>query len=144
MQPTTRKAGQQQAKSKQQQAPQSAPPQQTSLVPPDNAAEQAAVTNAAIVRDQIAPGQDLDFVCQLFNLLETMHPSVQGKRLDLEKAVRDHFKGQRYVASRPDPGTTAARVLAMFNGHNARTVARTLGISRAHVYRILKQPGRQQ
>lgn len=95
-----------------------------------------------LVREQIAPGQDPDFVCQLFDLLERMQPHVRDQRLDLERAVREHFRGQRYVAGRPDPGTTAARVLAMFNGHNARTVARTLGISRVHVYRILKQPGR--
>jgi DNA-directed RNA polymerase specialized sigma subunit len=35
----------------------------------------------------------------------------------------------------------ARKALALFNGRNAREVARRLGISRPHVYRLLKQPG---
>lgn len=85
---------------------------------------------------------EADFVTDMFNLLEKMHPSVAEERLELERAVRMHFGGsERYIGRRPDPGTQAARVLALFNGRNARTVARLLGISRARVYQILKQPG---
>jgi hypothetical protein len=89
------------------------------------------------------PGRvEADFVTDMFNLLERMHPGVAGERLELERAVRVHFGGaSRYIGRRPDPGTQAARVLALFNGRNARTVARVLGISRVRVYQILKQPG---
>jgi hypothetical protein len=85
---------------------------------------------------------DADFVTEMFNLLESMHPKLAGDRLDMERAVREHFGGaKRYIGRRPDPGTTAARVLSLFNGRNPRTVARQLGISRVRVYQILKQPG---
>ena len=35
----------------------------------------------------------------------------------------------------------ATQVLSLFNGRNATEVARCLNISRATVYRLLKQPG---
>jgi len=89
-----------------------------------------------------APVKTADFVTDMFNLLERMNPEIAGQRLEMERAVRVHFGGaKQYIATRPDPGTLAARVLAMFNGRNARTVARELGISNRHVYRYLKQPG---
>ena len=83
-----------------------------------------------------------DFVTDMFNLLETMHPAMAAERLELERAVRVHFGGSdHYISTRPDPGTQAARVLALFNGRNPRTVARQLGITPRRVYQILKQPG---
>jgi len=88
-----------------------------------------------------ATAAEADFVTEMFNLLETMHPELAHDRLDMERAVREHFGGaKRYIGRRPDPGPTAARVLALFNGRNPRTVARKLGISRVRVYQILKQP----
>lgn len=89
-----------------------------------------------------APVKTADFVTDLFNLLEKYRPEIAGDRLELERAVRVHFGGARpRITHRPDPDTTAARVLSLFNGRNARTVARVLGISRMEVYRCLKQPG---
>lgn len=62
-----------------------------------------------------------------------------------EKAVRQEIgAGMAYVrAKSTDPQETAAKVLALFNGRNATTIARQLGIGRATVYRIIKQPGRR-
>lgn len=85
-----------------------------------------------------------DFVTAMFDLLCERHPELQSNRPDLEQVVRNHFKGARaYVAAKPDTAQTAVQVLTLFNGRNAREVARRLGISRATVYRVLKQSGRE-
>ena len=57
----------------------------------------------------------------------------------LKDSVRAEFAGERqYITKRR---THAGQVLALFNGRNATEVARRLSISRATVYRIIKQPG---
>ena len=59
---------------------------------------------------------------------------------DLKAAVRAEFRGEEcYIAVRK---VQAAQVLALFNGRNASEVARRLDISRATVYRHIKQPGK--
>ena len=59
---------------------------------------------------------------------------------DLKAAVRAEFQGEEcYIAGRR---VQAADVLALFNGRNASEVARRLDISRATVYRHIKQPGK--
>jgi Mor family transcriptional regulator len=61
----------------------------------------------------------------------------------LKAAVRAEFKGEEcYIAGRPASARQelVAKVLSLFNGRNATEVARTLRISRATVYRCLKQP----
>jgi DNA-binding transcriptional ArsR family regulator len=59
---------------------------------------------------------------------------------DLKAAVRAEFQGEEcYIAGRR---VQAAEVLAQFNGRNASEVARRLDISRATVYRHIKQPGK--
>jgi len=59
----------------------------------------------------------------------------------LKAAVRNEFRGEEcYIAGRPGQAT-AQKVLALFNGRNATEVARKLGISRASVYRHIKQAG---
>jgi Mor family transcriptional regulator len=72
-------------------------------------------------------------------------PEAQGKKLDALKAsVRAEFKGEEcYIAGRPATARqeTVTQVLALFNGRNAREVARKLNISLASVYRHIKQPG---
>jgi DNA-binding NtrC family response regulator len=58
----------------------------------------------------------------------------------LKTAVRAEFAGETVrIAKRP--GNVHLQVLALFNGRNATEVARRLGISRATVYRVIKQPG---
>ena len=58
----------------------------------------------------------------------------------LKTAVRAEFSGERVRISRR-PNDVHLQVLALFNGRNATEVARRLGISRATVYRVIKQPG---
>lgn len=60
----------------------------------------------------------------------------------LKAAVRNEFLGERcYVTDR---NATAEQILALFNGRNATEVARRLNISRATVYRHIKQPGKSK
>lgn len=61
----------------------------------------------------------------------------------LKAAVRSEFVGERcYINGRPGTARQerVAQVLSLFDGRNATEVARSLGISRATVYRYLKQP----
>jgi len=58
----------------------------------------------------------------------------------IKTAVRAEFAGEEcYIAGRR---VQSADVLALFNGRNATEVARRLNISRATVYRHIKQPGK--
>lgn len=84
-----------------------------------------------------------DLVTAMFDLLEETHPEViKPHRMDLEADIRHYMKGARgTVLEKPDSETRAKRVLSLFNGRNAREVARKLGIGRASVYRYLKQAG---
>jgi Mor family transcriptional regulator len=92
-----------------------------------------------------AKTKDSDFVDSLLDLLCEQLPTLSQDRPRLKAAICHHFGGDRYyVAARvPKQGAddTAANVLALFNGRNAREVARKLGIGRASVYRYLKQAG---
>jgi Mor family transcriptional regulator len=89
--------------------------------------------------------QDPDFVDRIFEYLLAEFPEIAGPRLaEIKSDVRDEFSGQQvYIAHQP-PTDRQARVhavLALFDGRNATEVARRLQISRATVYRILKQEG---
>jgi Mor family transcriptional regulator len=91
-----------------------------------------------------------DMVDRIFEYLLTEVPEilahVAGDRLELAKqAVRDEFAGQEtYIPVRPAGSSEqlAFEVLSLFNGRNATEVARQLDISRATVYRKLKQARR--
>jgi len=69
-------------------------------------------------------------------------PGSQGHAglAKLKTAVRQEFSGERVRISRR-PNDVHLQVLALFNGRNATEVARRLGVSRATVYRVIKQPG---
>ena len=83
-----------------------------------------------------------DLVTAIFDVLIETHPELQDIRPDAEPAIRNRLLGLRgTVTDKPDSETMATRVLALFNGRNAREVARKLGIGRASVYRYLKQAG---
>lgn len=58
----------------------------------------------------------------------------------LKEAVRSEFAGEKVWVNKREK--VAATVLRMFNGRNATEVARRLQISRATVYRVIKQAGR--
>jgi Mor family transcriptional regulator len=74
-------------------------------------------------------------------------PELQARtwrRLEQAKqAVREEFAGQdAYIPARPAASEQLAQsVLSLFNGRNATEVGRRLKISRATVYRKLKQAG---
>ena len=91
-----------------------------------------------------ASAEATDFVSALLDTLARAGLLSDADRAEADKALRGHFKhGTYYVAaSAPSERDAVARsVLAKFNGRNARQVARELNISRATVYRRLKQPG---
>lgn len=92
-----------------------------------------------------------DLVDRIFDYLLAEFPQIAGlppEKIDHTKAaVRSEFRGEEcYIAARPTSARqqTVAQVLALFNGRNATEVARRLQISRATVYRVLKQPGRSK
>lgn len=80
-------------------------------------------------------------------LAAAIQQSVQANKASIPKikaAVRSEFRGEEcYIAGRPATARQeqVAQVLALFNGRNATEVARSLGISRASVYRHIKQSG---
>lgn len=94
--------------------------------------------------------QEPDLVDRIFEYLLAEVPAllehVTGTRIqEAKQAVRDEFAGQEvYIASRPDSEQLAVQVLSLFNGRNATEVGRRLQISRATVYRKLKQARRLQ
>ena len=66
-----------------------------------------------------------------------------GRIERLKADVRAEFRGEEcYIAGRPATARQeqVAMILALFNGRNAAEVARRLQISRATVYRVIKQP----
>jgi DNA invertase Pin-like site-specific DNA recombinase len=84
-----------------------------------------------------------DLVDRIMAAVVERAPELAPQVAELEAAVRDQFAGDRgWVrkrnATRPD---LARLVLEQFNGRNVTEVARTLKISRATVYRVLRIPG---
>lgn len=88
-----------------------------------------------------------DVVDRLFECLLEQLPALAQSAADLERVqavLRKEFAGQEvYIPARSsvDKAEERKAVLKLWNGRNATTVARALGISRATVYRYLKQPG---
>jgi Mor family transcriptional regulator len=92
-----------------------------------------------------------DLVDRIFDYILAEFPQIACQPPDkiagTKAAVRAEFKGEEcYIAGRPASARQqlVADVLANFNGRNATEVARRLQISRATVYRVLKQPGQTQ
>ena len=89
---------------------------------------------------------DADLVDRIFDYVVALLPELAQHQVEIKLAVREEFASERvYVRSRAreteQMRARAEAVLKMFNGRNATEVARTLQISRATVYRLLKQPG---
>lgn len=101
------------------------------------------------------PLTDPDLVDRIFDyiladpaLAEAINKQVKAQQdtsvAKLKSAVRAEFVGEKcYIPARPESARQqqAQQVLTLFNGRNASEVARRLQISRATVYRYLKQPG---
>lgn len=89
--------------------------------------------------------QEPDFVDRIFEYLLAEFPQLEGRRLEEIKVdVREEFAGQAvYIAQQPATARQARvkAILSLFDGQNASEVARRLEISRATVYRVLKQAG---
>ena len=85
-----------------------------------------------------------DLVDKVLALLVKQTPALAQEKAKLETmeaTLREHFGGtEHYVRKRRPSEQTAQAILSQFNGQNSRTVARELGVSRATVYRKLKQP----
>ena len=88
-----------------------------------------------------------DLVDRIFSRLPHLWPALVADPNALDeakRAIRDEFGGtEAYIRSNRTQASkdTAQRVLAKFNGRNAREIARELGIGRTTVYRMLKQAG---
>lgn len=89
-----------------------------------------------------------DLVDRIFDFLAD-DPRLNGlppaELETLQAAVRAEFAGEEcYITSQPATARQelAASVLRLFDGRNATEVARCLQISRATVYRVLKQARR--
>ncbi|MDC2858597.1 helix-turn-helix domain-containing protein [Delftia sp. DT-2] len=88
-----------------------------------------------------------DLVDRMFDYLVELLPELRGSPAAMERVqlqLRREFAGQdAYIPARSsgDKAEERRQVLRLWNGRNATAVARTLGISRATVYRHLKQPG---
>ncbi|MGH6625155.1 MAG: helix-turn-helix domain-containing protein [Burkholderiaceae bacterium] len=85
-----------------------------------------------------------DLVDRIFDYLLAEFPQISDQISQRKAAVRAEFMGEKcYIAGRAtsERQQLVQQVLALFDGRNASEVARRLQISRATVYRILKQPG---
>ena len=93
---------------------------------------------AAVQRD------DDDLVDRIFDYILAEMPELHKAAIALKPQVRAEFNGERCYITTNTPSERqqlVQQVLSQFNGRNATEVARTLRISRATVYRYLKQPG---
>lgn len=90
-----------------------------------------------------------DIVDRIFDYVVEQIPELAERRRMVERAIRDEFGTMRgYVRRHTGEQQAFALTLStevgrLFNGRNASEVARVLQISRATVYRLLKQPGRR-
>ena len=95
-----------------------------------------------------AAGQDGadDLLEQIFAMLCAVLPELAAAppaRIEaVKRLIRIEYAGDRVYLRKRTVVLRRADVFARFNGRNATEVARELGISRATVYRLLKQPGR--
>ena len=85
-----------------------------------------------------------DIVDRIFDYIVEQIPELAAGHPDVKRAVRNEFAMQfGYVRRRSieEQQALAPEVARLFNGRSATEVARILNISRATVYRLLKQPG---
>ncbi len=103
-------------------------------------ARSEAVTAALVAHPEIRAEASRNI-----ELVELIVAYVIAEFDSLRPEVRAEFAGDAgYIAKRTaaERAQLAADVLALFNGRNASEVGRRLNISRATVYRVIKQPRR--
>lgn len=87
-----------------------------------------------------------DLLEQIFAMLCVVLPELAAappERIEaVKRMIRVEYAGDRVYLRKRTVVLRRADVFERFNGRNATEVARELGISRATVYRLLKQPGR--
>lgn len=86
-----------------------------------------------------------DLVDRIFEYILEEFPDVRDRVALLKDAVRKEFSGaETYIPQRSptERQKMVEEVLRLFNGRNAREIARRLQISRATVYRVIKTAGR--
>lgn len=86
---------------------------------------------------------DPDLVDRIFDYIVQQLPEIAGRHSEIKQSIRDEFAGERAYVRRLSTSEITLEVARMFNGRNASEVARILNISRATVYRHLKQAGRR-
>lgn len=88
---------------------------------------------------------DPDLVDRIFEYIVEQFPEIAAPRVAaMKQATREEFRGaEYYIASRSptERQRLVEEALRLFNGRNATEVARRLHLSRATVYRWVKQPG---
>jgi Mor family transcriptional regulator len=85
--------------------------------------------------------KNADVLDRIFQMIQQLGPALDEKKLaEVKAAVREEFGGERgiYKKSPEDRQRLINEVFRRFNGTNATTLARELGISRPSVYRYLK------
>jgi Mor family transcriptional regulator len=90
------------------------------------------------------PARAPDLVDLVIEYVTSIAPDLGTRREQIEQDLRAEFGGEsHYVQARVETARQrrAREVLAIFNGRNATEVARRLKMSRASVYRYIKQPG---
>lgn len=87
--------------------------------------------------------QEPDLVDRIFDYLLAEFPQIAGEQFAQAKtAVRAEFRGETiYIPARgaTDRQRLVQEVLSLFNGRNTAEIARRLRISKASVYRYIKQ-----
>jgi transcriptional regulator of acetoin/glycerol metabolism len=81
-----------------------------------------------------------DLVDRIFDYIVEVLPDLKSRQSEIKRTLRQEFASERVYIRRL--GTDVqSEVARLFNGRNATEVARELRISRATVYRLLKQAG---
>lgn len=122
----------------------------TATKPPKPRLVQATAAPPALLEQRLQ--HDPDFVDRVWAyMLATWPQHLQAIPADevqtVKQRIRQQERGERpYItpAGAAQREQRAQQILELFNGRNAREVARAIGCGRATVYRVLKQHGGQK
>lgn len=104
-------------------------------------------TKPSKIKERTAQPQlvEPDLVDRIFEYILADFPHMSDRVALLRDTVRQEFAGIETYIARKSPTAKQIQVrevLRLFDGRNAREIARRLQISRASVYRIIKTWGR--